>query len=93
MIRLIEQPADRQARLTRRLQSWLASEPAPADIVEAVYQVARCLDGSVPGGLKTATADVALDVLCNCLLYCDLEDFLAIWPEIRVQTDSAPLRL
>ena len=85
-----EVEAARQARLARRLQSWLASEPAPDDILDTVYQVARCLDGSLPGGLTTATSDVFLDILCQCLLYCDGDDFLAAWRQIRAQLQAHP---
>jgi hypothetical protein len=75
--------AARQAMLARRLRSWLASEPAPVDIVDTLYQVANCLNTSLPGGLTTATADIFLDILCQCLLYCDLDDFLVAWPCVQ----------
>lgn len=75
-------PADR-AMLTRRLQSWLASEPAPVDIVEVVYRVARELEAAVLGGLDEVGGRAVLGELCRCLLYCDLDDFLAAWPPAR----------
>jgi hypothetical protein len=75
--------AARQAMLARRLQSWLASQPAATDIIDSLYQVANCLNTSLPGGLSTATADVFLDILCQCLLYCDGDEFLAAWPHVQ----------
>lgn len=74
---------ERHAMLARRLQSWLANEPAPADIIDAFYQVTRRLEEAVPGGLTTTSAHIPLRAFCQCLLYCDLDDFLAIWPHIR----------
>lgn len=77
-----DQAAERE-RLVRRLDSWLASQPAPVDIIDSLYRVARCLEDSVPGGLRTAGADILLDVACQVLFYCDQDDFLAVWPVIR----------
>jgi hypothetical protein len=68
------------ARLARRLQSWLDSEPAPADILDTLYQVSRRLDAMLPGGLEEASAAVVLDIFCQCLIYCDLDDFVGAWP-------------
>jgi hypothetical protein len=80
-----ETSSDRRDRLNRRLESWLAHEPRPVDIVTAVYAVAERLDADLPGGLRTVTADVYLDILCQSLLYCDLVDFMAVWPSVHSQ--------
>ena len=81
--RQLEGEAARRAMLTRRLESWLASEPRPGDIIETLFQVARRLDEATPGGLAGAGADLPLNALCRCLFFCDLDDFLAIWPAAR----------
>ena len=75
-----EAEAERRDRLARRLSAWLASEPAPADILNSLYQVADRLERTLPGGLTIVTADVFLDIVCQCLLACDLADLLAVWP-------------
>ena len=81
--RQTEAEAERRAMLARRLESWLANEPMPGDIVETLFQVARRLDEAAPGGLASASADLPLNALCLCLFFCDLDDFLAIWPAVR----------
>jgi hypothetical protein len=39
----------------------------------------------LPGGLTIVTADVYLDIVCECLLYCDLAELQAVWPRLRDQ--------
>lgn len=80
--------AERRARLTRRLRAWLAGEPAPADILDGLYQVADRLERTLPGGLTIVTADVFLDIFCQCLLSCDLADLLAVWPSLHAAPGS-----
>jgi hypothetical protein len=81
----IESEAEQRARLERRLRAWLASGPSPAAIVDTLCEVARRLDDTLPGGLTIVTADVYLDIVCQCLLYCDLADLQAVWPRLRDQ--------
>jgi hypothetical protein len=81
----IESEAEQRDRLERRLRAWLASGPSPAAIVDTLCEVARRLDDSLPGGLTIVTADVYLDIVCECLLYCDLAELQAVWPRLRDQ--------
>ncbi|MCC6629164.1 MAG: hypothetical protein IT340_17380 [Chloroflexi bacterium] len=78
----LETDAARRDRVARRLASWLAAEPTPTDMLDTLRKVALRLDDSLPGGLALVTADVFLDIYCQCLLYCDLDDLLAVWPQL-----------
>ena len=83
MLTDLDERVAQQAMIARRLQSWLASEPTPDDIVDTLYEVAQRLDGAVPGGLADTSGRLVLATLCRCLLYCELDDFLAAWPRVR----------
>jgi hypothetical protein len=75
--------SERQAMLARRLDSWLHSQPRPIDIIDAVYEAARQLDDAAPGGLHDVSGHLLLTALCRCLIYCEADDFLAVWPAMR----------
>lgn len=90
---MLETDAARRDRIARRLVSWLAAEPAPADMLAALREVALRLDDGLPGGLALVTADVFLDIYCQSLLFCDLDDLLAVWPQLSLGRPLASERV